>query len=180
MSDPHNPKRYGETWDPHKLAVMEVEVRTLACLGVISGGWAWHFMCPRGHPEYKHGHDHKDIDLMVPREQAADAFYQLLELDYHRVGTIYDSADSNFFRYEKVVEEYGKPPVKVQVDVFIETVPYIDIPWAEVCVVEPKHLLSLYGVKHSSESCWAVLAARKLIAEGISPVGRKELAEMPK
>jgi hypothetical protein len=179
MADPHNPQRYGETWDPHKLAVMEAEVRLLACLGVISGGWAWHFMAPKGHPEYKHGHDHKDIDLMVPQADGAIVFHDLRDLGYQHVRTTYDTPDSSFFRYEKTVEEAGKPPVKVQVDVFIETVPYIDIPEAGVRVVEPKYLLSLYGVKHSSESCWAVLAARKLLAQGISPVGRPELAEMP-
>lgn len=179
MADPHNPQRYGETWDPQKLAVMEAEVRTLACLGVISGGWAWHFMCPRGHVEFKHGHDHKDIDLMVPQADGWSIFSDLQSLGYQRVRTTYDGPDSDFFRYEKGVEADGKPPVKVQVDVFIETVPYIDIPGEDVRVVEPKHLLSLYGVKHSSESCWAVLAARKLIVQGISPVGREELTERP-
>lgn len=48
-----------------------------------------------------------------------------------------------------------------------------------VRVVEPEHLLSLYGTKHSSEECWAVQAARKLLKNGISPVGRPELSQKP-
>lgn len=46
-------------------------------------------------------------------------------------------------------------------------------------VVEPRTLLSFYSNTHSSDNCWAVLAAKKLTDAGISPLGRPELVTRP-
>lgn len=74
----------------------------------------------------------------------------------------------------KTVE--GTKPIKVILDVFTGEVPSVETSLG-VRVVEPRHLLSLYGVKHSSEQCFAVQIARRLIAAGISPMGRQEMAD---
>ena len=42
-------------------------------------------------------------------------------------------------------------------------------------VVEPKYLLTLYSIKHTTDDCIAVRAARELLRKNINPVGRKEL-----
>lgn len=55
-------------------------------------------------------------------------------------------------------------PVKVIFDLFVHEVPTIDVDG--YTVVEPVHMLSFYGVKHSSEQCVAVQAARRLAAAG--------------
>ena len=46
-------------------------------------------------------------------------------------------------------------------------------------LVEPKTLLSYYSNIHSSDKCWAVKAAIKLIAKGKSPVGNALLSKNP-
>lgn len=53
MGAPHNPKRYGETWDPREIRVMQGELEAVRDLIVLSGGWAWHFLSPP-HEELKH------------------------------------------------------------------------------------------------------------------------------
>lgn len=59
-----------------------------------------------------------------------------------------------------------RPPenVKVIFDLFVHDVPTIEVDG--YTVVEPIHMLTFYGVKHSSEQCVAVQAARKIQAEG--------------
>lgn len=54
--------------------------------------------------------------------------------------------------------------VKVIFDLFVHEVPTIEIDG--YTVVEPNHMLTFYGVKHSSEQCVAVQAARRIQAEG--------------
>jgi len=54
--------------------------------------------------------------------------------------------------------------VKVIFDLFVHDVPTVEVDG--YVVVEPVHMLTFYGVKHSSEQCVAVQAARKLVAEG--------------
>jgi hypothetical protein len=46
-------------------------------------------------------------------------------------------------------------------------------------IVDPKYLISLYSTKHDSKECVAVIEAKKLIAKGIDPIGRKELIIVP-
>ncbi|MGI4789874.1 MAG: hypothetical protein ACRYFS_13605 [Janthinobacterium lividum] len=43
MGAPHNPKRYGETWDPEHLHVLGQEIEAIKDHVVVSGGWAWHY-----------------------------------------------------------------------------------------------------------------------------------------
>lgn len=44
-------------------------------------------------------------------------------------------------------------------------------------VVEPNYLLSLYGHKHSSDLCFSVQIARRLLAQGVSPIGHPDMAD---
>jgi hypothetical protein len=79
-----------------------------------------------------------------------------------------------FIRY---VERYEGG--KIVLDIYTETVPSIEVTVeGEVYrVVEPSHLITLYEKTHSSKECMAVKAATKLLAQGISPVGRPELIQ---
>lgn len=64
---------------------------------------------------------------------------------------------------------WNPAPVKVIFDLFVCEVPTIDVDG--YTVVEPRHMLTFYGVKHSSEQCVAVQAARRIQAEGGEIVG---------
>lgn len=58
----------------------------------------------------------------------------------------------------------GKPEVvKVLFDLFVHEVETIEVDG--YTVVEPHLMLTFYGVKHSSEQCVAVQAARKIVAD---------------
>ena len=171
MSDPHNPARYGETWPQYKIdAYLEV-LQPLKDLVVLSGGWAWHFLSPAGHPEMKHAHDHKDLDLMVPPQNVGAVMGVLRGLGFKKVGTKYDHlpSEEDFRRYEQVVPCLGGS-FRLTIDFFVKEVPVLVTPegWS---VVRPDVLLSFYSRIHSSTSCWAVLAAQKLLAAGVAPEG---------
>jgi len=172
MADPHNPLRAGEIWRQDRLDAQLIELEALKSLVVYSGGWAWHFMSPLGHKEVKTFHDHKDVDLFVKPVDFQKLLVVFRERDFERARTKYDDPSGDFYRYIKRVESG-----KIVLDVFVGDVPFVEA--SGYRVVEPNHLLSLYGVKHTSEECAAVQAARKLVAKGISPVGRKELVEAP-
>ena len=47
-------------------------------------------------------------------------------------------------------------------------------------MVEPATLLTFYGAIHSTDDCVSVLAARKLLARGISPIRRPRLVTRPR
>ena len=168
MGDPHNPKRAGELWDQDRIDVQLVELEKFKDLITISGGWAWHFMSPIGHKEIKTQHDHKDIDVFVEPEQFNEALMRFTANGYERQRTIYDNPSGQFYRYTKFYEGG-----KVVFDVFLEKIAHIEVQGFKI--VEPSALLAMYGVKHSSDLCKAVVEARKLVAKGISPVGRTEL-----
>jgi len=180
MSEPHNKNRYGEIWHQSKINTGLEELEAIKLFVIISGGWAWHFMSPLNHVEYKHAHDHKDIDLFVFPENVATVINILKGRGFKKVWTKYDKLPSkeDFRRYEKRVE-YDSTSVKVTIDFFISTeVPYQEIKgWK---VVEPKYLLSLYNRIHSSDTCFAVQAATKLIEQGIDPIDHSALTEIPK
>lgn len=172
MGAPHNHKRIGETWDANKLALVLKDILVIKDFAVISGGWAWHFMTPVGHEELKHAHDHKDLDIIVQPKDTWNIISLLLELGYQRCYTRHDC--NTFFRCEKHSEEVGK----IVIDVFIEDVPFIEA--QGVKVVEPEYLLSLYGIKHMSESCFAVTIARELLSLQINPVDNPHMADYNK
>jgi len=182
MGNPHNPDRYGETWPQHKIDACLHVLQRVKPHVVVSGGYAWHFMAPVGHPEYKHGHDHKDIDIYVPKHQVSTVISLLLGLGLRKVTTKYDRLDNpeEFRRYEKVVEDGEHPPFRITIDFFVEKAP---LPTTEIngwSVVEPGTLLGFYTQgHHGSSECFAVQAARKLLDKGIDPVLRPELVEIP-
>ncbi|MDD9938778.1 MAG: hypothetical protein OXT09_34630 [Myxococcales bacterium] len=69
-------------------------------------------------------------------------------------------------------------PVRLTIDFFVRA----DVPTRELAgyrVVEPSYLLGLYSDIHSSDKCFAVHAAVRLLAAGIDPVGCPELVRMP-
>jgi len=47
-------------------------------------------------------------------------------------------------------------------------------------VVKPELLLTFYRNIHSSDKCWAVMAAKDLLQKGIDPIGHPKLSEIPK
>lgn len=173
MAAPHNTKRYGERWNSEDLAVLLTEIERTKDLGVVSGGWAWHFMSP-SHDELKHAHDHKDVDIFVPPDKVWMMAQRLVERDFERVWTRFDGESDDFHRYVRFVET--TKTTKIIFDVFTGDVPSV-VTLSGVTVVDPAYLLTLYGVKHSSEQCFSVQIARSLIARGINPIGRPEMAD---
>ena len=173
MAAPHNTKRYGERWNSEDLDALLTEIECVKDLGVVSGGWAWHFMSPP-HEELKHAHDHKDVDIFVPPDKVWMMAQRLGERGYERAWTRFDGESDDFHRYVRTIE--AERPLKVIFDVFTGDVLSVAAP-SGVTVVDPAYLLTLYGVKHSSGQCFSVQIARSLIARGISPVGRPEMAD---
>ncbi|HET6384940.1 MAG TPA: hypothetical protein VFJ58_16215 [Armatimonadota bacterium] len=174
MAAPHRKDRYGETWDPAQIAALSTEIHKVREWAVISGGWAWHYMSPP-HAEYKHAHDHKDVDLLIPRRSFAALMAAVQAAGYQREWTRFDGLTPDFYRYATVVPGGGRP-VKVLFDIFVEDAPWVETP-SGMRVVEPGYLLSLYGKKHSSDLCFSVQIARDLVRRGENPVGHPAMAE---
>ncbi len=201
MGDPPNPARIHERWNLHRIAVMEREIAAIREFGVLSGGWAWHFMSP-AHVECKQLHDHKDIDIFV-YPHAFSALAGLLgERGYSKAWTRFDDPSREFIRFARYVENacpncledavlaegqefacvgcnarWAASPcevVKVILDLFVETVPELVLANGHR-VVEPATLLTFYGDRHSSDRCVAVKAARELVARGEAVVGHPSL-----
>ncbi len=179
MGAAHNKNRYGELWPQQRIDACLEELHKIKDMVILSGGWAWHFMSPKGHAELKHAHDHKDIDIFVRPSSVAAVVTTLKDNGFEKVWTKYDKLDSDedFRRYEKVVAD-EKRPIRITIDFFVsDEIPTRTVDGWEV--VEPQHLLSLYRNIHSSDKCFAVQASVKLIAQGIDPVGREELIAIP-
>lgn len=177
MGDRHNKSRYGELWPQYRIDRCLEELNVVKDYVVLSGGWAWHFISPQNHKEYKHAHDHKDIDVFVKPENVGAVVSLLKERSFEKVWTRYDKSpsDEDFRRYEKNVTD--EKEFKITIDFFVGDVPTRVVNgWN---LTEPEFLLSLYSSIHSSDKCFAVKAAMKLIEANIDPVGRKELVEIP-
>lgn len=184
MGAPHNLDRYGETWPQYKLDACLQAISPLKGFVVFSGGWAWHFMSPEGHVEFKHAHDHKDVDIMVPPRTVSSTMQTLRENGFVKVGTKYDRlpSDEDFRRYEKVVKVEGHSPFRITIDFFVKNVPVLQCPGGWL-VVRPDVLLGYYSSIHSSKSCWAVTAAQQILASGTPPenlLGDARLLTPPK
>jgi len=180
MGANHNIKRYGEQWPNYRIEQGLDILNKLKAWIIISGGWAWHFMSPEDHTEYKHAHDHKDIDIFVRPKDVAEVMVILAQEGFKKVWTRYDHMPSNenFRRYEKIDWLASGKQVRVTIDFFeSSTVKTIEVNgWK---LVEPKTLLSYYSNIHSSDKCWAVKAALQLIKNGKSPVGNTLLSKNP-
>lgn len=174
MADPHRKDRYGEIWNQDRLDLLQAEIEPLKDLVTLSGGWAWHFLSP-AHTEYKHLHDHKDIDVFVEPPRVGEVVSLLYARGFAKVRTKYDHlpSEEEFRRYEKHVGE-----VKVTIDFFVRDVPS-RLTAAGFRVVEPAFLLGLYRNIHSSDKCFAVLAAKRLLEAGIDPQHHPELVVLP-
>lgn len=182
MAKPHRTERYGEIWDPARIAATLREVEPIREYVTLSGGWAWHFMTPSVHEELKHAHDHKDVDLFVADQQFGLLVALLKQQRFDRCWTRFDGREDSkdFFRYTKDVEVTEKP-YQVIFDLFVGDPPRVPI---EVDgqptgfqVVEPATLLTYYGVKHSSGECFSVQTAKRLLALGENPVQHPEMAD---
>jgi len=176
VAAPHNKKRYGEQWPQWRIEAL-AELEPIKPWVIFSGGWAWHFMSPQGHDELKHAHDHKDFDVFVPPEKVAIVLVVLNENGFATVPTRYGPGKDDFRRYEKLID-VGDTQKRVTIDLFVREVSFRQHKdgWL---YVEPEYLLTLYSDIHSSDNCFAVVAAKKLIDKGIDPEGRKELVEIP-
>jgi hypothetical protein len=182
MAAPHNPKRYGELWPQFRITALQ-ELVPIKELAVFSGGWAWHFMSPDGHAELKHAHDHKDFDIFVKPSNVATVIGLLMTNGFEKIHTRFPPGKDDFRRYEKTITVEEKGEVRVTIDMFVRDV--TDVArrkggWGGWQYVEPEYLLTLYSTIHSSKSCFAVVAATKLLEKGIDPEGRSELVEIPK
>lgn len=178
MGAPHNTARYGEKWQQERIDATLQEMEPLRTFLVISGGWAWHFMSPKGHPEFKHLHDHKDVDVFVHADTAAMLHVMMRKRGFVSVRTRFYKPGGDFVRFEKVVKPSGRP-FKITFDMFVGC-PALRVVREDLWrVVEPRYLLSLYDSVHSSSECFAVLAAKELIDKGIDPVDNQKLIELP-
>jgi len=179
MAAPHNQKRYGEVWPQLKIDCCLKELEVIKPYVVFSGGWAWHFMSPKGHTELKHAHDHKDIDIFVFPHNVSAVIELLKNRGFEKTYTQYDKLPNNndFRRYEKVVND--PEPFRITIDFFIgRELKVRDVDgWT---VVDPKQLITFYSDIHTSDNCFAVKAAQDLLNRGIDPVGREELTKIPK
>jgi len=169
------------TWHYQKLQAQQMTLDSVRDYVVVSGGLAWHIMSPP-HEENKYIHDHKDVDLFVIPEHFATVISILKAGGFTKYWTKYDGITPNFYRYGLSADipfrdKPGSKRVKVLLDLFVENVP--SIRFGGYAVVEPKYMLTLYGVKHASDYCWAVQQAKRLVARGISPEGRQELIQEP-
>ena len=181
MGANHNIKRYGELWPDFRIKYGLEILEKLKQWITVSGGWAWHFLSPEGHTEYKHAHDHKDIDVFVDPKNVAEVMYVLHQRDFKKVWTRYDHlpSEENFRRYEKTVETDTGKSIRITIDFFVKSaVPSRFV--KEWNVVEPSFLLSLYSNIHSSDKCWAVQASLRLLDKNIDPLDRIELVTIPK
>jgi hypothetical protein len=179
MSAPHNPDRYGEIWPQHRIDWALAAIEPLMPHVVVSGGYAWHFMSPEGHAEYKHAHDHKDVDLYLPKTSIATVMGMLPGLGFEKVRTKYDGPE--FRRYEQVIEDEDYSAFRITLDLFDGDVDSVVTPsgWR---VVRPDILLTYYKTHHSSHYCWAVQSATKLLENGETPenlIGRGDLLACP-
>ncbi|MBQ4820724.1 hypothetical protein [Aquimarina sp. MMG016] len=179
MGTIHNKKRYGEVWPSYRIDYALKELYQLQKLIVLSGGWAWHFLSPDGHIEYKHAHDHKDIDIFVHPRNVAEVMCILLKNGFKKTWTRYDKlpSEENFRRYEKLMVIDEDKSFRITIDFFVREVPYRKVKgWN---IVKPIFLLGLYSNIHSSDKCWAVQATLKLLDRQIDPLDREELITIP-
>lgn len=163
MGDPHNPARANDTWNADRVRSQELEIRKFKDLFTVSGGWAWHFMSPVGHKEYKTQHDHKDVDAFVKPAEFTTFLERAKLHGYERAATLHDDPSGNFYRYVKHL-----PSGKVVFDIYVQDVPSRELDG--IRFVDPPYLLKLYETTHSSKEAHAVKAAAKLVAAGVDPV----------
>lgn len=186
MSAPHNKERYGELWPQERVDLGRAVLEQLRDLVVLSGGWAWCMMSPAGHAELKHAHDLKDLDLFVPPTNVAPVMVRLQGMGFAPAWTKYDRLQSqeDFRRYEKTVEVPNSWPdtdgktMRITIDFFVRDVPSIERRGFRV--VPPATLLTFYQNIHSSDKCFAVKAAHRLIAQGVDPIDHPDLVKIPK
>lgn len=180
MGANHNIKRYGELWPDYRIEHGLIILEQLKQWIIISGGWAWHFMSEQNHTEYKHAHDHKDIDIFVNPKRVPQVMRVLLEHGFQKVWTRYDYLPSqeNFRRYEKTDWLESGKQIRITID-FFESASVETITVNGWTIVEPKTLLGYYSNIHTSDKCWAVTAALKLLKQGKDPVGNTLLSKNP-
>jgi hypothetical protein len=163
----HNPKRFGEVYDLSFISQQIKELEAIKPWIILSGGWAWHFISPV-HTEYKHLHDHTDIDIFVLSVNFLKVQLSLEENGWKRMKTKYDS--NAFIRYEKYLDR------KMVIDFFKGEIPNIEVKgWK---VAEPNYLLSLYKTIHQRDNCIAVQNSLELQKKGFVIVDNELLIQL--
>ena len=160
MGAPHNTARYGEVWPRHKIMIVARELERLRTLIVLSGGWAWHFMSVEDHAEYKHAHDHKDVDLFVHPNEATMLIRTLQAMEYVRVSTRYDTGKKDFQRYEAVAAPKSEAPFKITLEQFVSLLCIARLPPLFVTVLVFLLFVWVRGCRHQSDG----------LSAGIKPV----------
>jgi alpha-D-ribose 1-methylphosphonate 5-triphosphate diphosphatase PhnM len=81
-------------------------------------------MSEKGHTEYKHAHDHKDIDVFVKKENVAEVVIILQQEGFQKVWSRYDHlpSEENFRRYEKTVELENEKFHRITIDFLKEMI----------------------------------------------------------
>lgn len=174
---------WSEVWNSERLAVIGDELLALQPYVVLSGGWAWHYLTPPGHVEYKHAHDHKDVELFVAPRNVGPLLALLLSRGYRRAWTRFERlpSDVDFLRYTKTTGSFTLPrrgePMKVMVDLFIADVPSVES--GGFRVLEPHFLLAQYGVRDHCDAClcFAVRIARELVNRNEPIAGHPAMAD---
>lgn len=173
--DEQGPFRDSEKWSQDKIAAYLKVLRDLKMYVGVSGGWAWHFMCPEAHTEYQRLHDHSCVDLMVPPRTASSSQDIIERLGFVRTSGIlprpYQDSTLDFTRYERPAK--ARHPLRLRVNFFVKDVPLLQCRGGWL-VVRPDVLIDIYNPK----SCVSHDAAKKLLAAGASPgslINRREL-----
>ncbi len=104
----------------------------------------------------------------------------LLDNGFQKVWTRYDymPSEENFRRYQKTDWLANGKQIRITID-FFESKNLDTISVNGWTLVAPKTLLSFYSNIHSSDKCWAVKAAVKLLEKGQNPVGNSPLSKNP-
>ncbi|GGA27292.1 hypothetical protein [Okeania sp. KiyG1] len=78
-------------------------------------------MTPENHTEFKHPHDHKDVDIFVKLDNFGELISQFKQQEYEKNWTRFDClpGSNTFSRYTKFVPLAGET-VKVMLDIFVE------------------------------------------------------------
>lgn len=177
MGEKHKRSRFGETWSSDEIAALKRELAHLRRHCIVSGGWAWHLLTPN-HTEYKHLHDHRDLDLFVPPQKRGSFVSNIKQRGFERDKTRFDNAPTkyDFCRYKKIKDGKGQSR-KIIIDSFIGLPPAI--PVGKFYVVEPVYMLGFYETVHGSDQCWAVKQAMACLDKGKHPAFQSELAQPP-
>lgn len=154
-----------ETWDPLLLAAYLNLLQELKAFVVIGGGWAWHFLSPKGHIEYKNLHDHQELDILAPPRTIETAHTALQRSGFK--ATTLGPLDRQYRNQESFL---------LVVNFRVQDAPVVQCPGGWL-VLPPDQLLARYG-----RQGLAARAASEFLASGKKPtelIGWQGLVNQP-